>query len=407
MASSKAISPVSSSPPSICSPMRCPDILMGLQWHTHKRLRAHTHTQVFMGFRSSGWRILEILGQLQDAQRVLTCAFCVHALHFCVRGRATREAGRRRGGRRTLSWHAMCLNVPFSFTNPSSFFPPPSVLSEPAYWFNIRPELPSGCFSFLCFYKIGRAETWERDRRREKERTGSKIHNMLNEDSERRGECAKYTEGECETDVGLVGVVGVGNISCSCMQSKGGNCSANRRQMTSCKESSMWFGLIFFFNVGKHAEAQGTCANLPEPNFLHPLSFSVLSWFTNKNKERQTERERGKQNRLPPRETSESPPDATHLRLLRLCRFSPLPVPQELGKQTHRPATVPLSAIDFFHQCVIVWWQIFNTLAQYWSQHWVKRELRVHLSLAGSRSDLPSPVVHLAHIKIDIFQINA
>lgn len=46
---------------------------------------------------------------------------------------------------------------------------------------------------------------------------------MLNEESEKKGRCAEYTEGKRETDVGLARVVAVYRVCYilySCMQSK-------------------------------------------------------------------------------------------------------------------------------------------------------------------------------------------
>lgn len=53
----------------------------------------------------------------------------------------------------------------FSSSTPHFTHPSTSFLLKAAYWFYIRPELPSGCFSFLCFYKARRAQ---RDRAKEK-----------------------------------------------------------------------------------------------------------------------------------------------------------------------------------------------------------------------------------------------
>lgn len=98
--------------------------------------------------------------------------------------------------------------------------------------------------------------------------------------------------------------------------------------------------LEFFFSFSMQTNAQQHTAHaqpsrsrapsLPCPSQLCPDS--------QKNKKKT----RGKQNRLPPRgktgvssrrHSSQTPPSLPFL--------SPLPVPQELGKQTHRPAPVP------------------------------------------------------------------
>lgn len=107
---------------------------------------------------------------------------------------------------------------------------------------------------------------------------------------------------------------------------------------------------FFLFHADECTAAHSTCATLPEPSSLPPLPFPVVSRFTKKQK-----KTRGKQNRLPPRGKRESPPDATRLRLLRLCRFS-LPSPSLrswVSRRTALPRS-PLSSIDLFHQCVIV-----------------------------------------------------
>lgn len=63
---------------------------------------------------------------------------------------------------------------------------------------------------------------------------------MLNEDSEKKGRCAEYTEGKLETDVGLARVVAdhrVCNILYSCMQSR--EELLGKQKVTLFKESSM------------------------------------------------------------------------------------------------------------------------------------------------------------------------
>lgn len=160
----------------------------------------------------------------------------------------------------------------------------------------------------------------------------------------------------------------------------------------------MWSGFIvifffiyfFFFHYRQtHWRTKHMC-NPPEvkpPPFLvllgcvliHKREGELGERERERNGERAREREENKTDC--PQEKDRSPPQ-TPLDLDSSVFAVPLPSPS-LRSWVSRHTTLPrspLSSIDLFHQCVIVWWQIFNTLAQYWSQHWVKRELRVHLS---------------------------
>lgn len=96
------------------------------------------------------------------------------------------------------------------------------------------------------------------------------------------------------------------------------------------------FFFFFFFHADEYTAAHSTCATLPEPNSLSPLPFPVVSQFTKKQKNKKKtkqiapKRKTGVSSR---RHSSQTPPSLPFL--------SPLPVPQELGKQTRRPAPVP------------------------------------------------------------------
>lgn len=110
------------------------------EWHTN------THTQMIL-LRGALW------GSRSGSSKGLVYSkwstVCVCA-HICVRGKDRKRERER--DQRTLFWHSWCLSVLFFSPTPLLFFPP-SVLLGAAYWFNIRSELPSGCFSFLCFYR--------------------------------------------------------------------------------------------------------------------------------------------------------------------------------------------------------------------------------------------------------------
>lgn len=119
----------------------------------------------------------------------------------------------------------MCLNVPFLSLTPLHSFPLRQFSGRQRIDLILGLSYHLAAFHSSVFIKIRRAETRERKRGREKRENWHKIHNVLNEDSERRGECAEYTEGKCKTDVGPVRVVGERralNISYACMQSKAG-----------------------------------------------------------------------------------------------------------------------------------------------------------------------------------------
>lgn len=109
---------------------------------------------------------------------------------------------------------------------------------------------------------------------------------------------------------------------------------------------------FFFFSFSMQTNTQQHTAHAQPSRSRTPSLPCPSQLCPNSQKNKKTRR---KQNRLPPRGKRESPPDATRLRLLRLCRFS-LPSPSLRSWVSRRAALPrsPLSSIDLFHQCVIV-----------------------------------------------------